>query len=283
MHGFIVTWSAPAECRRDVARRALAEVGADADLANELTSPGAALRRAAVETAHKVKGVAGRVNGKVWQVSNAVKVGHAIEYERDCVASVDRQTADIRFLDSGEASSTLASEFARARETMVAGEISAVVMRIFKRSTAWEDLIPLRGRGGVYFVPSFADDLMDKARGFIEKVGGKFRSYRVEWMPGDATEKSVAEAVADHLQDILQEFRENMLEAAQGKRAASALARRVERARELRGQIEAYESLLGGLYASIRQQVASVEAEAASAAAAALRDDASGAVIAAAA
>lgn len=273
MHGFIVTWSPPSECTREAARAALAGVGASVDLADEVTSSSAALRRAAVETAHKIKGVAGRVNGRTWQVSNTVRIGHAIEYARDSVASVDGAGVDLKILDHGQTAGLLAQEFQHARATMVAGEISGVVVKLFKRSPMWFDLVPLRDRGGVYFVPAFASDLLEAARGFVEGVGGTFRSYRVEWMPGDQTEKAVAESVAEHLRAIVDEFRQNMLEAAQGKRAASALARRVERARELRGQIEAYEALLGGLSASLKAQVASVEAEAAAAAAAALRGD----------
>lgn len=274
MRGYIITWTPPSVCSRAQARAALSVAWHDPDLVQIETAPEIAARRAAVSVASDRKAVAGRIKGASWQLSACVRDAGSdyLRYERDTVFEVGDDGA-LSVKDWGECAYAVQSAFAEARRTMVAADVSAVVRRIFERSEHFNELIPLRERGGVYFVPDKAANMVDAARAFVEGVGGKFSSYSVEWQPGDHTEKAIAQAVTDHLYGLLAEFRESMLAAAQCKKPDAAIARRAKHAQDLRVQIASYAQLLGAVSGDLIRKLEAAEVEAATVAAKAVADE----------
>ncbi|MCX8005473.1 MAG: hypothetical protein N2688_11035, partial [Burkholderiaceae bacterium] len=117
--------------------------------------------------------------------------------------------------------------------------------------------------GGAYFAPQNAAPMIETAREFVCAVGGRFHSYAVHWMTGDATSQSLAESIGDHLFGLVDQYREAALTAAQGKRAESALARRAEQARQLQAQIEFHSDLLGSMAQALKRKLIEAQHEAA--------------------
>lgn len=272
MRGYIITWTPPGVCSRAQARAALSVAGQNADLVPAETAPEIAARRAAVSVASDRKAVAGRIKGASWQLSACVREDDCLRYERDTVFEVG-EDGSLSVKDWGECAYAVQGAFAEARRTMVAADVSAVVRRIFERSEHFNELIPLRDRGGVYFVPDKAANMVEAARAFVEGVGGKFSSYSVEWQPGDHTEKAIAQAVTDHLYGLLAEFRESMLAAAQCKKPDAAIARRAKHAQDLRVQIASYAQLLGAVSGDLIRKLEAAEVEAATVAAKTVADE----------
>ena len=274
MRGSIVTWTPPSVCLRADARAALDECGADAELVERVTAPETALRRAVADVAKSRAMVAGRINARRWQLSTCKKSegnGGELEYAPDSVFEV-QEFGRIDFAVFGESSEEVREAYTRARESMIASDVSATVQAIFRRSPYWLELIPLRDHGGVYFAPASADGMIERARAFVERVGGKFRSYRVEWQPGDNTERAIVESVAEHLYELVEEFRQSMVAAAECRNADAAIARRAARAADLRGQIKAYSSVLQSVSGDLLRKVEAAEVEAARIAAQSLRE-----------
>lgn len=272
MKGYIVTWTPPSVCTRAQARAALSVAGQNADMVPIETAPEIAARRAAVSVASDRKAVAGRIKGASWQLSACVRDDDRLRYERDTVFEVG-EDGSLSVKDWGECAHAVQNSFAEARRTMVAGDVSSVVRCIFERSEHFNELIPLRDRGGVYFVPDKAANMVEAARAFVEGVGGKFSSYSVEWQPGDHTEKAIAQAVTDHLYGLLAEFRESMLAAAQCKKPDAAIARRAQHAQDLRAQIASYVQLLGAVSGDLIRKLEAAEVEAATVAAKTVADE----------
>lgn len=254
---------------RDDARYYLRRAGADPEIVPAFTAPETALRRAAAEVAQERKAVAGKVNGKRWQLSTCRNNGGELEYVKDSIFAVD-ESGNLLSEVFGEYGRAMQNAYNKARENMVAGDVSLAVQDIFRRSAHWCELIPLRDRGGVYFVPDSAREMIEKARTFVEGVRGSFSSYAVEWQPGDYTERAIVESVSGHLYGLVDAFRESMMAAAQAKNPTAALERRVEHAQALRGQIGAYSAMLGAIAADLSRKVQEAEREAAAAAAASI-------------
>lgn len=271
--GWVVCWTPPSEVRRDAMCNAYAAISGALERAGgvvfdvqERTPAERALSRAALDLAAKCEGVAAMVRARRWQVSARRKVGDEVVFDAVAFGEIDA-TGNAFFSGDQDWGDEFRTAYLHAERTAVAADVSSVVQQIFKRSQHWQELIPLRDRGAVYFVPDRCDAMVNLASQFVEECGGKFYAYSVTWESGDVTERSVAQAVADHMQSLVEEFRASVLATADMKNPEAGLARRAKRAADLRGQIEAYSALLGSLSATLKASVESAMAEAAEASA----------------
>jgi hypothetical protein len=159
-------------------------------------------------------------------------------------------TADAVTYGEGVPSSVVRA-IERERLTASAAYVSEIVYEVIGGGAA--GLVPLRERGGAYYVPAEYRSAVDKAADVLNQCGGRMLRFAV----GESDRKSAAEAIAAHIEGLAAELSAQVADLTR----EGAIAARAQRITELRAYIGAHASVLADLSARCEAALRSAESD----------------------
>jgi hypothetical protein len=256
--GTIVSWEAPKEISFDELTTAVLKAGFDSKYSREM-APRNAFSRAARDLADA------RVIRKLdeddtevrFQFTKEYMAANLIRYDFECMMWLHKEHGTIR------TDTTDAQELVDQAQALVyehqgkrnRSDITRMIQRIFEDRKG--DLISLHPNGGTYFVPDTHKDLVEQVRLLLTELGGKLNPFVISF--GDPnTSASVAEAMADHLIQQIDEFRKTC-ESFSPDTSATVIARRTETIAAMRDKLQGYQALLSGYSEQIAAEIDKAE------------------------
>jgi hypothetical protein len=249
--GEVVSWTAR-ECARSDLRAACLSVGAQ--LPEEVTAwPVAAARGIAATCGARSDYVAARLRPQPgesarWHVATRRREHDKAEYQSAGLVLVREPDGSV-YVGSVPASVVYAIE--HARFTASAGDVSEVVTAVIGGGAA--GLVPLRERGGAYFVPSAYRAAVDQAAEILDRCGGRMLRFAV----GESDRASAAEAIASHVEALAAQLAAEVAELSR----EGAITARAQRIQELRAYISAHASVLADLSARCEAALRAAESD----------------------
>jgi hypothetical protein len=169
----------------------------------------------------------------------------------------DYQSAGLVIVRDGEAGAVyvgsvplpVSRAIESARYTASAGDVSETVTAVIGGGAA--GLIPLRERGGAYYVPRDYRAAVDRAAEILGRTGGRMLRFKV----GESDRASAAEAVAAHVERLAAELAAEVADLTR----EGAIASRAQRITELRAYIGAHSTVLADLAARCENALAAAE------------------------
>lgn len=255
--GTIVSWKVPTEIAYDVLQDAMAANGIDPELAPEM-APINALQRALGEMKKNrvIRKLRHEHEMAFFQLTRETKTASEIEYQKETEVALDTKTGGLK-CDDPEIAAQASKLLAEHTQKRLTGDLTQLLQRYYERFQA--DLIPIREQGGAYFVPDVHRELVDTTRSFLERIGGRLRSFDVR-LGSDDTSASVAESMTEYLKQLIGDFRESCADV-DGTSRKDVKARRRGSVIELRRKLELYKGLLGGYAESIEEQIKEADTE----------------------
>jgi hypothetical protein len=255
--GTIVSWKVPSEIAYSDLQIAMGEAGMDPDLAPEM-APIDALSRALGEMKKNrvIRKLRHENDMAFFQLTKETKTATQFEYEHETDVALDTKTGAIHCADPAIAHQA-AKLLAEHNQKRMTGDMTRLLQKFYDSFMA--DLIPIREQGGAYFVPDVHRDLVDTTRTFLERIGGRLRSFDVR-LGSDDTSQSVAESMTEYLKQLIGDFRESCADV-DGTSRKDVKARRRGSVVELRHKLELYKGLLGGYAESIEEQIKTADEE----------------------
>lgn len=255
--GTIVSWRVPQEVSYDLLQNALISAGLDPELASEL-APAHALRRALREMKQ------GRVIRKLRREDNLLFFQFTrehldereIQYEKEAELSLDVHTGLVS-CDVHEIRDEAVRLLKEHQAKRLTADMTRLLHRVYAAYSA--DLIPIREQGGAYFVPDMHADLVQQTAKFLDRIGGRMRSFAVRLGSADTAE-AVAESMSDYLTQMIQEFRASC-EGVDGTSRRDTKERRMGSIAEMRRKLELYRGLLAGYAEHITESINAAEEE----------------------
>jgi hypothetical protein len=250
--GEVVSWTAREASRADL-RAACGAVGAP--LPDEFTGWAvAAARGIAATCGARSDYVAARLRPQQGEVARWHVATRKRETDR-----ADYQSAGLVIVRDGEAGTAYAGSvpvpvvqaIEYARFVASAGDVSEVVGGVIGGGAA--GLVPLRERGGAYFVPRDYRAAVDRAAEILDRCGGRMLRFSV----GESDRKSAAEAIAAHVEGLAAELAAQVAELSR----EGAIAARAQRIQELRAYIGAHSTVLADLAARCEAALAAAESD----------------------
>jgi hypothetical protein len=157
-------------------------------------------------------------------------------------------TADAVTFGAGVPSS-VARAIECARWSASAADVSEVVTAVIGGGAA--GLVPLRERGGAYFVPKEYRHSVDRAAEILGRTGGRMLRFSV----GEADRASAAEAIASHVEALAAQLAAEVAELSR----EGAITARAQRIQELRAYIGAHATVLADLSARCEAALTAAE------------------------
>jgi hypothetical protein len=240
--GEVISWTCPAvTVKYRAVIDALRESGLDETVAREL-APRHAFSRACKKLARQriIRQTGEDETCITFQFTAEKREGDRFQYELETLLTLDKTTGKVSYPLAGLA--TLAQEhLGECIAFRNGGDITRLIQRIFERNA---DLLPIRDRGGVYFVPAEHVAFVDNVQSFLGKVNGRLARFPVPagTPHGDS---SVKDAVASGLACLIEEHRQAIAAFGEDTRP-STLQRAAERIRLTRHKLEAYSCYLAG-------------------------------------
>lgn len=195
MLGTIVYWDSfpKAEAVSDV-QAALKELGLPVECARSKRDRDSFIR--AVRKAEKeklVRRLAEKPDAIVFQFTAEFLAANRLDYSYEAQVRFDKQSGNITS-DSTEVLRKVGELLKYAAANYEKRDMTAIVQRLFKRAA---DLLPLRAKGAVYFVPACYMAEVERIGQFTERFGNRLQTIAVP--KGDtATRRTVLEAfIAD--------------------------------------------------------------------------------------
>lgn len=258
--GTIVSWEAPKEISFQDLTDSVVKSGFDSKYAREM-APRNAFSRAARDLADQ------RVIKKIdeddteirFQFTKEYMQASLIQYELEAVMFLHKEHGTIRTDYSN------ATELAALAQSLVyehqgkrnRSDVTRMVQRIFDDNKG--DLVSLHPNGGVYFVPDTHKSLVDQVQTLLHYLGGSLNQFVISF--GDPqTTKSVAEAMADHLLDQIDQFRKTC-DGITNETSPTVLSRRADAIAAMRDKLQGYQALLSGYSEQIALEINKAEDE----------------------
>jgi hypothetical protein len=246
--GEVISWTAR-ECARSDLRAACLSVGAS--MPDEVTAwQTAAARGIAATCGARSDYVAARLRPQAgeaarWHIATRHRAADRADYSPAGLIVV---TADAVTYGAG-VPVVVVRAIERARYEASAGDVSETVTAVIGGGAA--GLIPLRERGGAYFVPRDYRAAVDRAAEILGRCGGRMLRFQV----GEADRASAAEAIAAHVEGLAAELSAEVAELTR----EGAIAARAQRIDELRAYIGAHSTVLADLAARCEAALAAAE------------------------
>jgi hypothetical protein len=249
--GEVVSWTAR-ECARSDLRAACRSVGAS--LPAEVTAwPVAAARGVAATCGAKSDFVAARLRPQAgeaarWHIAARQRGEDRADYSSAGLIIVREGDGAVYV---GNVPALVARAVEHARYVASAGDVSEVVAAVIDGGAA--GLVPLRERGGAYYVPRDYRAAVDRAATILDRCGGRMLRFQV----GEADRESAAHAIAAHVEALAAELSAEVVELSR----EGAIAARAQRITELRAYISAHASVLADLSARCESALRAAEAD----------------------
>lgn len=238
--GEIVSWRSPAHVRFADLKAALSGAGLDDELAKDML-PRHAFSRAAkqLEEGRIIRKVEEDDSSIEFQFTREYLVSGEYQYTKETTVQLDKASGAVTCPNNELetlAQSLLYDEMAKRRSN----DITRIIQRVFEAYKG--DLISIREQGGVYFVPSHHEQLVDNVDTLLSQIGGKLRRFRVS-PDGGSTSESVAESMHEHFASLIEEFKQSCLVVTEDS-SPEVAQRRTQTLIELRLKLDAYKDLL---------------------------------------
>lgn len=169
-------------------------------------------------------------------------------YDIEAILHVNRDTGKVWCKDAAlmEQAQKLVDE---AMVNRTASDVTRIVQKLFDTHA---DLFPIREQGGAYFVPFEHLTFVGQVEGFLQAIGGRISRFPIA-EPG-AGNKSVAEAVADGLDALIQDHEAAVADFGFSTHETTLKAT-ADRIKATRVKIEAYASYLEDKKADLLKSV----------------------------
>jgi hypothetical protein len=239
--GEIVSWKSPKECDFSDLVNSLVNAGLDATVAKALLARNAFIRGIrSMEEKRIIRKVRENQDEIVFQLNRIEKDsnGDGYEYPHETEISLEKSSGRVTCPDKNlehDVQVLLNAEM----ERRTSGDITKVVQTLFQR--AGSELIPIREQGGAYFVPAHMTQFVDKVVQFLGDIDGSVR--RFGGLSGDGTRESLADAIGDHFETMIKEFRDT-IQSLNQETSDDVRKRRSEKLDQIRQQLESYRGLL---------------------------------------
>lgn len=255
--GTIVSWEPPHEVAFSKLRQVVIDCGFDAKYARDML-PRDAFSRAAKELCKDriIRRVDEDDNEIQFQFTKEWLEHNEFQYEKECEMFLDKQTGVIRS-DSPDLATAAHDLLIAHQAKRNTSDITRMVQKIFDDRKG--DLVPLRRNGGVYFVPQSHQDLVDKTHTLMVAIGGSLSRFSIKF-GDDKTDKSIAEAMADHLIGLIDDLKMSYRDLS-SESSDKVKQRRIDKILEMRDKLQSYEGLLSGYTDSIKAEIDRAENE----------------------
>lgn len=256
--GNIASWESPKdEVQFDDLRRALDRNGFDEELAKEM-APRNAFSRACKQMKEA------RVIDKVEETGDEIKfqltkkslVGTELEYTKECDLYLNKDSGRVHGTDD-QLALHAESLVIHHQSVRCSADITRLIQKIF--DTQGGDLVPVRKQGGIYFVPHTHTELIHRVGSLMAALGGSLNLFAID-AEDEKTKESVANQMTDHLLNLIGEFKDSC-RGITDETGQAVIERRCETAKEIRGKLESYQSLLSGYATKIASEINDAERE----------------------
>ena len=255
--GTIVSWKAPKEVLLEALEKALEDAGFDPKKLCRPMIARDAFTRAARELSES------RVIDKVAEDETTISFqftkkwieAQEFKFDKEFVLTVHKETGTIAG-GTPELAKTAFDLLVQHQGKRNTSDVSRLIQKIVESEGG--DLIPLRESGGVYFVPDSHKDLVDAIRKLLKDIGGYLSSFDIRFGATD-TQDSVAEAMTNHLSDLISQFRESCTEIKPDS-ADWLVDRRKGTIKSIKDKLECYHGLLQGYSERLGQEIETAEA-----------------------
>lgn len=248
--GTIVSWEAPKEVKFSDLQCAVMDAGFDLKYAREML-PRNAFSRAArdLSEARVIRKVEEDDTEIRFQFTKEYLFNNAFQYDRECDMWVNKDTGSVRS-DSPELGAEAHRLLVEHQGKRNQSDVTRIIQNVFEDRKG--DLVSLRKNGGVYFVPDSHADLVDAIQKLLNRIGGSLSRFQIRF--GDTkTTTSVAQALSDHLHDLIDQFRDSC--SGINFDNQSVIERRQVKIMDLRDKLDGYKALLSGYSDSISTEI----------------------------
>ena len=256
--GEIITWDVEAtEVTADDLRLALSDAGLDPKLVKPIAYSDAfrrAMRRLASKTTI-VRCVDDTADQIRYQITREFKDdgSDGLEYARECQVALTKADGSLACPDPATLDRAR-HETDRQYNYRTGQDVSRGIFRLFDDARRADlDLIPLRERGGVYFVRRERAGFVDQVDRFLAALNRRLNRFPIA---KSRDNRSVREAVADKMRSLISEY-EEAVEAFGEDTRERTLEAAAQRVQTLRVKVESYAAYLeheqAGLLASVER------------------------------
>jgi len=280
--GAVVWWTLSGHVEVEGFKAAWAAQGLDEALLPDLPSAATALRRAV----YALKGPSTLVRSldkstSKWAIVEESRVDKAIvalggtvtgplKYDVECVVSRNEDDTlsfepATEFTDTHPLVMQVRGAYEQAKGQHDHADIGSWLSRLVRKV----DAVPLRERGGVYFVPRDQVETLNKMRAALRAASAN-SIQTVPAMRNDDAVEAILDAVRREAQDEAQGMQDDLMAGTFGQKGLEA---RAERCAAAMGKVRRYEHLLGVSMESLIVQIGDLQAALAAAALLATADD----------
>ncbi len=253
--GVICSWKAPKEVSLELLRKSLEDCGFDPKLARDMIARDAFARAAREMSDARVIDKVGEDETTVsFQFTKKWMEAQEFKFDKEFVLTVHKETGTVTG-GTPELAKTAFDLLVQHQGKRNTSDVSNLIQKIFE--SAGGDLIPLREQGGVYFVPDSHKDLVDAIRKLLKDIGGYLSSFDIRFGSTD-TQDSVAEAMTNHLSDLIFQFRESCREIKPDS-AEWLVDRRKGTIKSIKDKLECYHGLLQGYSERLGKEIETAE------------------------
>jgi len=259
MQGYVVFWDPPGPIRRKRLEDLAAENGLE-KYVPRIPAKGNVVRRALSQAA---KGLRKRNIHFEYVPKNGdddmylrvrfflVDRNHEdVDMHKESILSFNTETYLSFVFPPGLVSDVVNSLVCKNIDNILGISSASDVTKVMKSATDALHLIPLRKRGSIYFCPAEKSLQLKPISDFTSGAGGDFVYISVE-VPDDR----VKDGMADFVEKTLEDIRGRAIKVSQ----QAALNHCLEDLDDLRTRRNVYEAVLGGLKATIDQEIEDVE------------------------
>ena len=253
--GVICSWKAPKEVSLELLRNSLEDCGFDPMMARDMIARDAFTRAARELSEARVIDKVGEDETTVsFQFTKKWMEEQEFKFDKEFVLTVHKETGTITG-GNPELAKTAFDLLVQHQGKRNTSDVSRLIQKIIESAGA--DLIPLREQGGVYFVPDSHKDLIGAIRKLLKDIGGYLSSFDIRFGQAD-TQDSVAEAITNHMHDLIEQFKESCAEIKPDS-AEWLVNRRKGTIKSIKDKLKCYHGLLQGYSERLGQEIEDAE------------------------
>lgn len=257
--GRIVKFDIDGPCTIDSLRLGLKLAGLGEDKAKDMLPRHAWARACKELKAGRIISVVKEEGNFIYfQFTEEALAGDRLQYSFQAVMELNKITGDVTSGDDPALALKAKSLVLAALPVRTKADITRLIHRIFREQKG--DLASWDG-GGSYFVFQEHEHIVDAIEVLLNTIGGSVSSLKISVDGSDPkTQKSLAATMTDHLNGLVEEFKESCLTFSTDT-DAEVLERRSDMLEVLRGKIELYADVLAEQAETMREAVQEADRE----------------------
>jgi len=177
----------------------------------------------------------------VFQFTREFLNGQQLDYSCEALVTFSKVTLGI-YSTSKQVEALVAKHVLHTSTHFLPRDITALIQRIFKKEA---DLLPLRARGSVYFIPQAYTDLVKMVQDFMGRIGWTLESLNIG--KEEASKGAVYRAFVEEMKTTLADMEQTVTEIEQTPDDATAtrsVTMRIRNVKEAMVRVRNYEELL---------------------------------------